>query len=122
MRPFSRSARVGGLIKEVMGELLRKQISDPRLAGAVITDVEVTRDLRLAKIYFATSSGKNAQQNAMEGFQRARGFVKRELAQRLALRYMPDLQFFYDASIDYGARIEQLLKTVKHHDTDTNDR
>jgi len=48
MRPFSRSDRVGGLIKEVMGELLRKQISDPRLAKTVITDVEVTRDLRLA--------------------------------------------------------------------------
>ena len=118
MRPFSRSDRVGGLIKEVMGELLRKQISDPRLAKAVITDVEVTRDLRLAKIYFATSSGENAPKDAMEAFGRARGFLKRELAQRLALRYMPDIQFFYDASIDYGARIEQLLKSVKEHDAD----
>jgi len=117
MRPFSRSDRVGGLIKEIMGDLLRKQISDPRLAKTVITDVEVTRDLRLAKIYFATSSGENAQE-ALAAFQKARGFLKRELAQRLALRYMPDIQFFYDQSIDYGARIEQLLKTVKTHDTD----
>jgi ribosome-binding factor A len=113
MRPFSRSDRVGGLIKQVMAELLQKRISDPRLAGTTITDVEVSRDLRWAKIYFATSRGKAAHQEALEGFARARGFVKRELAQRLALRYMPDLQFYYDESFDYGARIERLLKSVK---------
>jgi ribosome-binding factor A len=80
---------------------------------ATITGVQVSRDLRLAKIYFCTPGGENARQDALDGFERARGFVKRELAQRLTLRYMPDLQFYYDGSIDYGARIEQLLKAVK---------
>ncbi|RJQ75563.1 MAG: 30S ribosome-binding factor RbfA [Desulfobacteraceae bacterium] len=118
MRPFTRSDRVGGLIKQVLAELLHKHINDPRLAGATITDVEVSRDLRLAKIYFATSGGKDAQKGALDGFARARGFVKRELAQRLALRYMPDLQFYYDESFDYGARIEKLLKAVKEDHAD----
>lgn len=120
MRPFSRSDRVGGLIKQVMAELLQKHISDPRLTGATITDVEVNRDLRLAKIYFSVSGGKEAQQAALEGFTHARGFVKRELAQRLTLRYMPDLQFFYDESFDYGDRIEKLLKAVKKDHEDHN--
>jgi ribosome-binding factor A len=118
MKPFSRSDRVGGLIKQVMAELLNKHVGDPRLSGATITDVKVSRDLRLAKIYFATSGGKDASKEALEGFERARGFVKRELAQRMTLRYMPDLKFYYDESFDYGARIEKLLKAVKKDHAD----
>jgi len=118
MKPFSRSDRVGGLIKQVLAELLQKHISDPRLTLTTITDVVVSRDLRLAKIYFSTSGGKEAVQGALDGFERGRGFIKRELAQRLTLRYMPDLQFYYDESIDYGARIDRLLKAVKKDDED----
>jgi len=113
MKPYSRSDRVGGLIQHVLAELLQKEISDPRLAQTTITSVKVSRDLRIAKVYFATTGKEGASQAAMEGFDRARGFVKRELAQRLGLRYMPELKFFYDDTIDRGARIEQLIKMVK---------
>jgi len=116
MRAFSRSDRVAGLIKQELAELLQKHISDPRLARATITGVKVSKDLRLAKIYFTTAGDEKSHQAAEEGFDRARGFVKRELAQRLGLRYMPDLKFFYDDSIDYAARIENLLKTVRKED------
>jgi ribosome-binding factor A len=113
MKPYSRSDRVGGLIRQVLAELLIKGISDPRLANATITGVKVSRDLRIAKIYFITSGDADA---TLKGFDRARGFVKRELAQRLGLRYMPDLRFFYDEAIDRGARMEKLLKMVKEND------
>ena len=116
MRPYSRSDRVGGLIKQQMAELLRKEISDPCLSQATITAVKVSPDLRHAKIYFAAAGAEGASEAALEGFQRAKGFIKRELAQRLGLRYMPDLHFFYDDSIDRGARIEQLIKMVKKDD------
>jgi ribosome-binding factor A len=116
MKPYSRSDRVGGLIQQVLAELLLKEISDPRLSQTTITAVKVSRDLRIAKIYFATGDKEGASKAAMEGFNRARGFVKRELAQRLGLRYMPDLKFFYDDAIDRGARVEQLLKMVKEND------
>lgn len=118
MKPFSRSDRVGGRIKQEIAALLQKQISDPRLSGAVITGVKVSSDLRLAKIYFSISGGEKGRQEAQSGFERARGFIKRELAQRLGLRYMPDLKFYYDESIDYGDRIEQLLRSVKQNDAD----
>ena len=117
MRPYSRSARVGGLIKQEMAELLRKEINDPSLVQVTITAVKVSADLRHAKIYFATSAGKEGLTQAALGFERARGFIKRELAQRLGLRYMPDLQFYYDDTIDRGARIEELIKMVKQNDT-----
>ncbi len=117
MRPYSRSARVGGLIKQEMAELLRKEINDPSLAQVTITAVKVSADLRNAKIYFAAPAEKEGPpQAALKGFERARGFVKRELAQRLGLRYMPDLQFYYDDTIDRGARIEELIRMVKKND------
>lgn len=113
MKPYSRSDRVAGLIKQEIADLLHKEISDPRLAMATITGVKMSRDLRIAKVYFSISGGEAARRAATEGFKQARGYLKRELAQRLELRYMPDLVFYYDESIDYGARIEQLLKEVK---------
>ncbi len=117
MRPYSRSARVGGLIKQEMAELLRKEINDPSLAQVTITAVKVSADLRNAKIYFtAPAEIEGPPQAALKGFERARGFVKRELAQRLGLRYMPDLQFYYDDTIDRGARIEELIRMVKKND------
>jgi ribosome-binding factor A len=116
MKPYSRSDRVGGLIRQVLAELLLTEISDPRLSQTTITAVKVSRDLRMARIYFATAGKEGAAEEAMEGFNRARGFVKRELAQRLGLRYMPDLKFFYDDAIDRGARMEQLLKLVNKNE------
>jgi ribosome-binding factor A len=124
MKPFSRSDRVSGLIHKNLAEMLQKQINDPRLANTTITGVKVSSDLRIAKVYFrAPSDGKPADGKpavaAQAGFQSAAKFIKRELAQRLGLRYMPDLKFFFDESIDYSARIEQLLDMVKKdHETD----
>lgn len=119
MKPYARSDRVAGLIKQILAELLTTQISDPRLATATITAVKLSRDLRIAKIYFTIHGDESVRRAAGEGFKRARGFFKRELAQQLDLRYMPDLVFYYDDSIDYGEHIEKLLKTVKKNETDT---
>ena len=112
-KPFSRSDRVGGQVQKHLAELLRKQISDPRLEQVTITGVKLSPDLRIAKIYYSVPSGAEAAPAAQEGFQSAYKFIKRELAQRLGLRYMPDLKFFFDKSIDYGARIERLLDEIK---------
>jgi ribosome-binding factor A len=116
MKPYARSDRVGGLIQQVLAELLHKEISNPRLVNTTITAVKMSRDLRIAKIYYASEPGSEKQQAAQDGFERAQGFIKRELAQRLELRYMPELLFFYDDAIDRGARIEQLIKMVKAND------
>ncbi len=116
MKPYSRSDRVAGLIHQVVAELLRTQIKDPRLSGTTITGVKVTRDLRHARIYYTTAGDEHSRQSALRGFEQAHGFVKRELAERVELRYMPELAFFYDESIDTGARIEKLLKSVRRKD------
>jgi ribosome-binding factor A len=113
MSGFARSQRVGGLIQELLSELLRKDISDPRLHLTTITHVQVTKDLRIARVYFATAGGARTSAAAAQGFQSAAGFIKRQLGRQLELRYMPEIEFFYDKSFDYGAHIDKLLKSVK---------
>lgn len=113
MKPYSRSERVGGQIQKLLSELLHKRIGDPRLAQTTISGVKMTSDLRIAKIYFATAGGIETKADALEGFKSARGFLKRTLAASLGLRYMPDLQFYYDDSFDYGARIEAVLRRIE---------
>jgi len=112
MTSFSRADRVSGLIQEVMSEILRKEIADPRLAMATITGVKMSTDLRVANIYFTISGGEKKVSAAADAFDRARGFIKKRLARQLELRYMPELRFFHDGSFDYGSRIENLLKSV----------
>ena len=113
MKPFSRSDRVSGLIQKVLSDILKKDINDPRLKMATITSVNVSRDLKTARIYFSISGGKKNIKNAGDGFESAKGYVKRTLAKKLGLRYMPDIKFFYDETFDYGSHIDELLKLIK---------
>ena len=113
MKPFSRSDRVSGLIQKVLSDILKKDINDPRLKMATITSVNVSRDLKTARIYFSISGGKKNIKNAGDGFDSAKGYVKRTLAKKLGLRYMPDIKFFYDETFDYGSHIDELLKLIK---------
>ena len=112
MTPFSRADRVSGLIQEVLSNLLKKDIHDPRLHMATITSVKMSRDLKLARIYFSIFGDSIKREAAAKGFKSARGFIKRSLARKLSLRYMPDLIFFYDESFDYGSHIDELLKRI----------
>ena len=113
MIPFARSDRVSGLIQKVLSEIMRKDIKDPRLKMATITGVDVSRDLKLARIYFTTPDGEQEKDAAIKGFNSARGYIKRILAHGLDLKYMPDIKFFYDASIEYGEHIDRLIKLTK---------
>ena len=113
MTLFSRADRVSGLIQEVLSELLKKRIHDPRLHMATITKVKMSPDLKLARIYFTIYGDRKKSEDATDGFESARGFIKRNLARRLGLRYMPELKFFYDDSFDYGLQIDQILEKIK---------
>ncbi len=118
-KPFKRSDRVGGQIQKVLSDLLKKKIKDPRLETATITDVQMAPDLKLAYIYYILND-KEKNKEAVEGFNSAKGFIKRKLAQQLGLRYMPQIKFFYDKSFDYGAHINSVLKTIKADDEENH--
>ncbi len=113
-KPFARADRVGGLIHEALSLLLQKSVSDPRLASVSLTGVKMSPDLKLAKIYFVISEEVTSKDAAFAGFKKAKGFIKYNLAQSLDLRYMPDLQFYYDDSIDYGFHMDSVLNKLKN--------
>ena len=116
MKPFNRSDRIGGQIQKMLSQILQKQVKDPRLDSLTITGVKVSRDLRLARIYFTVSGKEQSRHEALEGLENARGFIKRTLSRQLGLKYMPDLKFFYDESFDYGEHIDKLLAAIKSDD------
>jgi len=110
---YSRADRVSGLIQQALSEILLKGVKDPRLELATITHVKMTKDLRIARIYFSAPGGPEKIEAARTGFNSALGFVKASLGRRLGLRYMPELEFYYDESFDYGAHIENLLESIR---------
>ncbi len=112
MKPFTRADRVGGHIRQALSDLLLKDISDPRLEGVSISGVKVAADLKSARVYFITLGSKRSPEDTTAGFNSALGYVKRSLAKRLGLRYMPDLKFFPDDSFEYGTHIDKLLKSL----------
>lgn len=116
MKPYSRADRVGEHIRRALSELLTKSIHDPRLATVTLSGVDVAADLKLATIHFTVTGGEGAQEQAMKGFKSAKGFVKRELARLLGLRYMPELRFFYDSSFDRGEKIERIIHDLNQDD------
>ena len=121
MKAYPRSDRIGGLIHRTLSNLLQRHISDPRLLMATITGVKMSRDLRKANVYFATSGGEEANARATEGFESAMGYIKRTIARELGLRYMPELKFLYDESFDYGSKIDNVLESIRMPGADGSD-
>ena len=107
MTQFKRADRVADLIKAEVSDILLKQIRDPGIGTVTITDVEVTDDLRLAKIFFVEMGKDQIDDHIREGLQRAKGFLRRELGKRLRLRHTPEISFIFDRSFAYGNRIEK---------------
>jgi len=94
MKSYTRAERVSGEIQRIISDILRKDISDPRLTRVAISGVKMSKDLRSARIYFTLSAGKYTREDAAEGFESAMGYIKRALAGQLGLRYMPGIRFF----------------------------
>ena len=111
---YERSERVGELLTEVIAELLREEIRDPRVGAVTITAVKVTKDLRQARIYFTLlGGGAGNKEMVLAGLKSALGFIRSKIAKRLNLRYVPTIEFFYDESVDQAERIDKLLKQEK---------
>ena len=124
MRAYPRADRIKIRIQEIISRHLIRHTKDPRLELVTITSVDLSRDLRVANVYFTTAGGEKAQSEAIRGFISARGYLKKSCAKELGLRYMPDLRFHHDESFDYGAKINRLLKDIEEpaaEDTDDTD-
>ena len=101
------------LIKQEMSKMLLKEIKDPRIGFVTVTGVEMTGDLREAKIYVSIMGNEEQIQSSLEGLQSALGFVRREIGKRIRLRFTPEISFALDKSLDYGEHIQKLLLKIE---------
>ncbi len=119
-RDFGRHDRVAALLRRELAQLIQRQVKDPRVGEVTVTDVEVTGDLSLAKVYVA-SADETTLPESVAGLKRAGGYLRRELGQRLTLRMVPELRFLADDSAQRGDHIESLLKSVLPADVPEDD-
>ncbi len=108
-----RSQRVGEQIQKEISALLLKGLKDPRVGFVTITEVKVTSDLGLARIYFTVMGEDKVRKETAEGLTSAGPYLRRELGKRLRLRHVPELIFEFDSALEYGNRIESLLQEIK---------
>lgn len=108
-----RAVRVGDQILRVIADLLMTKVKDPRTQGITITGIEMSRDLKYAKVYFSIIGDQKEIGRAQAGLSSATGYIKREISARMELKYMPDLLFKYDPSMERGRTMEKLLEELK---------
>jgi ribosome-binding factor A len=109
-----RAWRVGDLIKEeIASMMLHGEIKDPRIGFVTITHVEITPDLKDAKVYFSQIGSEGDRSKSRSGLQAAEGYIRRSLLRRLSLKHIPRLSFLFDETLEYSERIEKVIKDIK---------
>ena len=107
-----RSEKVAETIHEIICSVLSRGLNDPRIGFVTITGVELTTDLSIAKIFFTVIGDEKAKKESEAGLNSAKGFIRREIGKNLTIRHTPEIIFKYDQSLEYGSRIESLLKEI----------
>src|SRR4051794_5383559 len=109
----SRPERVGDQIRVEITGMLTREVHDPGIGFLTITRVEVTADLQHARIYYTTLGDEKARRESARALERAAPFLRRQLAGRLRLRRAPELDFFFDESVERHDRIERILREIE---------
>lgn len=105
--------RINEEMKKALSTLIKNQIKDPRISELLsITQVDVTNDLRYAKVFISVYDDKEKQKDTLKGLESAAGLLRREVGKKIRLRYTPELLFEIDHSIEYGMHIESILKNI----------
>jgi len=110
----ARQQKIAAQLQRVLSAAISREVNDPRVGNVTITSVSVSPDMKAARIYFVPFAATNPTAQVLEGLKRASGFLRREVARELGLRYTPRLDFVFDESIDRAARLTALIdKAVK---------
>jgi len=107
-----RDLKIAGLLKAEISSILQTKIKDPRIGFVTITDVVLSSDLRIAKVYFSVLGNEEHVQKSLQGLEKAGPFIQNELASRVRLRFLPLLRFYFDGSYAYGERIDRILQDL----------
>jgi ribosome-binding factor A len=110
---FTRNQRVQDLIREEISAIVFQEVKDPRVGFVTVSHVEVTEDLRVAKVYFALHGSDRERRDSMAGLHRAQKFIRRKLGEKIRLKHLPELIFREDLSVDHVDRISKILNKLK---------
>ena len=109
----NRLMRISEEIKKEVSEIILNGLKDPRISGMIsVTKASVTKDMRYAKIYVSVLGNAEDKKHILEGLKNASGFIRKEIGQRIKLRYTPEFIFEIDDSIEYGIKISNILKQI----------
>lgn len=116
---IDRNNRINEEVKREVSDIIRSDLKDPRIGGMVsVIRADVTGDLRYARIYVSVMADEKEKKATMKALKSAAGFVRRELGARIDLRYVPEIQFILDTSIEYSIHINEVLKKVENDHKD----
>lgn len=118
--PSRRPERVSGLLLEVVAETLLREVKDPRLQAVTVTGVKVSPDLKTAKVFFTTRQDEELPE-VLAGLRKATGFIRRQVASRLQLRHIPDLEFRHDETLEKVHHLEGLLRQAAEKERESLD-
>ncbi|WP_404452663.1 30S ribosome-binding factor RbfA [Virgibacillus necropolis] len=107
-----RANRIAEQMKKELGEIISRKLKDPRVGFVTVTDVEVTGDLQQAKIFISVLGDEKQKHDTLVGLAKAKGFIRSEIGQRIRLRKTPELVFEFDEALEYGNRIETILRDL----------
>ena len=113
-----RLERVQELMKQELSKIILQDLKDPRIGFVTVTAVDVSSDLRNAKVYVSLMGSEQQIADSWRGLQSSRGFLRREIGHRVRLRYTPELTLELDKSVDYGVHIQELLQQIKKDEED----
>ncbi len=112
-----RMKSVSSLLKEVISEVIMTEVKDPRVGDFVtITEARPARDLRSARIYISVLGEKEAGLSAVEGLNKASGFIRHRIRSEMSMKRIPELKFFLDDSIERGVRVSSLINRLREKD------
>lgn len=111
-KEFSRTQRMGGQIQRELALIVQQEIRDPRVGFVTISAVELSRDLSHAKVFITVMDPAQDVAETLKVLNKASGFLRKLLGQRMVMRSLPELRFSYDKSLDEGSRIDALLHRV----------
>jgi len=110
--PSFRTQKVADVLRKEISELLHTEIADPGVGFVTVTGVEVTKDIRNAKVFVSVMGDAARKQESVKALNRAKTFIQKLLRERVRLRFVPILHFILDESIDYGSRIDTILEKL----------
>lgn len=108
-----RAIRVGELLKEEISQIVLREMKDPRIGFVSVTDVEVSGDLRHAKVFISVYGSDKEKEETLKGLQQAQGFVRKLVGERIKIHHTPEIIFRYDDSIENGVHISKIIKDLK---------